>query len=431
MLAEANTIVDDTIKEFRSAGVVNKIASFSLLLLPICIFTERSILDIFFTIFALTASGSALGSWLGNNSATNDYYTSSRTKKIRVLLLCFCVFWSVCLASSFFSQISTLAIKESVAWLRFPLFVTACLFWLPARPNLFKSLIVLSLACLLGLCLVSYVEFVFNLNKWVEPDKGDYARLSWPYGDSIVGSVYGKFFVGSLIVAGYWSQNCGVKLRVGFRLILLFWCIALISTGERINTLTGLSSVFLVLFFSNIINVKEMAAAILIACVILATAFSLNYALFIKFSDFFIIISDIMNTGYGHLWMSGIEIWLENFWLGSGTATYRDLCEAFQNSNPLIQRCDNHPHNYYIQLLAETGILGCLSFLAVYWSLITLCRGSNPKFAGVGAIPLIFFFPIQSTGDFFGQWFNLMLWFSIGIAICFVEISERCTRDRV
>jgi O-antigen ligase len=425
MLADTNLILDDAIKEFKSSRLVDKVASIFLLLLPIGIFTERSIMDIFFTIFALIASGSALSSFLGSSAMTKNYEISFRSKKHRVFLFCFCLFWSVCLASSPFSQMPVVAFQESLAWLRFPLFVLACLFWLPVRPSLFKLLIALSLMCLLGLCLVSYVEFLFNLNQWTVADNEDYSRLSWPYGDSIVGSVYAKFFVGPLIVAGYWSQSRSVTAMIGFRLLLFFWCCALVLSGERINTIIGLSVVFLFLINSKVLNNKELVLGLLFTCGIFIGAVLLNHTLFLKFLNFFDSISKIMSTGYGHLWMSGIEIWKENFWLGSGAATYRDLCEPFQNSNPLIQRCDNHPHNHYIQLLAETGLLGFLSFLALYLSLITLCHSNKKSVSGMWAVPLVFFFPIQSTGDFFGQWFNIMMWFSIGVTICFVEISER------
>ena len=32
-------------------------------------------------------------------------------------------------------------------------------------------------------------------------------------------------------------------------------------------------------------------------------------------------------------------------------------------------------------------------------------------------IPIAFFFPIQQSGSFFGQWNNLFMWFSIGFAL--------------
>ena len=43
--------------------------------------------------------------------------------------------------------------------------------------------------------------------------------------------------------------------------------------------------------------------------------------------------------------------------LGIGTANYRDLCADILAVGSAF-RCDNHPHNFYIQMLAETGILG-------------------------------------------------------------------------
>ena len=40
-----------------------------------------------------------------------------------------------------------------------------------------------------------------------------------------------------------------------------------------------------------------------------------------------------------------------------------------------------------------------------------------PLHATAFIIPLILFFPIQQTGNFFGQWGNLFIWFSVGYAM--------------
>ena len=85
--------------------------------------------------------------------------------------------------------------------------------------------------------------------------------------------------------------------------------------------------------------------------------------------------------------------------------------------------CGNHPHNFYIQLFAETGIVGFLSGCFMMISIFVTCFKSRkflpncPIAATSYIIPLALFFPLQQFGSFFGQWGNLFIWFAIGYAI--------------
>ena len=65
--------------------------------------------------------------------------------------------------------------------------------------------------------------------------------------------------------------------------------------------------------------------------------------------------------------------------------------------------CGNHPHNFYIQILAETGIIGFLFAILMIFSIIYACykeRIKNPNnffSATVFVIPLAIFFPLQNV----------------------------------
>ena len=49
---------------------------------------------------------------------------------------------------------------------------------------------------------------------------------------------------------------------------------------------------------------------------------------------------------------------------------FRFLCEQTIYTETFIPRCDNHPHHYYIQVLAETGLIGLQTFVIMVTSLI-------------------------------------------------------------
>ena len=64
-----------------------------------------------------------------------------------------------------------------------------------------------------------------------------------------------------------------------------------------------------------------------------------------------------VDSDYYRVMGGGVMAFLDSPLLGIGTANYRDLCPDILAEGSAF-RCDNHPHNFYIQMLAETGILG-------------------------------------------------------------------------
>ena len=115
---------------------------------------------------------------------------------------------------------------------------------------------------------------------------------------------------------------------------------------------------------------------------------------------------------------SGILTWQQNKLFGGGIKSFRWHCNKIDRSKMLYfvsirgnVNCNNHPHNYYLQIAAELGIVGILLILFLFLSILTKgiksMRLSNISFQEkkiLIAFLTVFaleIFPLKTTGSFF------------------------------
>jgi O-antigen ligase len=109
--------------------------------------------------------------------------------------------------------------------------------------------------------------------------------------------------------------------------------------------------------------------------------------------------------GYIIHFNSGVQLWKKNKIIGNGIKSLPIYCKYENNTT-----CNTHPHNYFIEILMDTGIIGLSLIYSIFiFGLVKSIKHylrKNKKKITYISIPIFLiiffeFFPLRSTGSFF------------------------------
>ncbi len=115
-----------------------------------------------------------------------------------------------------------------------------------------------------------------------------------------------------------------------------------------------------------------------------------NYTITFRGKDYF------YSSVYLKEFYSGYKTWNENKFFGGGIKSFRYNCPK------IFINCNTHPHNYYLEILSDLGVIGFLMIVSffiylTYKSFLVNKIILNPfLFLFIGEV-----FPIRTTGSFF------------------------------
>ena len=376
------------------------------LLGPFFLLIERSPADAWLSILALSFAVRSLcqrdGAWLAHGWVRAAF-----------------IFWFVCLLSASLSSAPTYALGEAMSWFRFPLFAMATVFWLGRDKRLIYAML---LSTGIGMMMMTGI---LTAEMLIEGQKG--GRLTWPYGDLVPGNYLAK--------AGLPAFCVMVALAVGGKGKTSFLMGALASVSLALSVLAGERINLIIRICAGILAGvswkfawRKLALVTAGFSLVILSVFMFQGSMEGRFTT--AILYDLpigVDSDYYRVMGGGVMAFLDSPLLGIGTANYRDLCPDMLAEGSAF-RCDNHPHNFYIQMLAETGILGFAAGLfmisAMIITLFRAGRANNQNVAAATAyiVPLGLFFPLQSTADFFGQWNNIFLWSAVALSMAAVNL---------
>ena len=252
------------------------------------------------------------------------------------------------------------------------------------------------------------------------------------------GEVYGErivsFFKDEPIVAAYLNGFC--FLLIGFffdkyyfknnyfkfifyiSVIIFFSCILI--TGERSNTIKTIFALIVFFYLNPYLNLKSKIFITFGMIVIFTLIFNNSKYIKYRYFEYFIPfitgkdnVHFISNNNYIVLYKSGYEVFKNYPYFGVGNKNYRLETKDIEKNKHY--KNNSHPHQIYLELLSEHGIIGTIILLSLFFVLIfknlkIIILTKNSVQLGAFAYLVSVFLPIIPSGSFFNN-FNISLFF--------------------
>ena len=243
-------------------------------------------------------------------------------------------------------------------------------------------------------------------------------RLSGPFGDElIVGSFLSKILFISII---FFLNMYRSKIYDIFFLIISISIIFL--TNERSAALMAFLSSLIYIF----LRFKSLKTKLLyFSTIFLIIIGLLNIPNFkdkyisstlgqlgIKESKWFNHDS-FFDSQWGAHYLTSLSIFKNYPIFGSGLKTFRFECQKNEynniNSDAASARCSTHPHNFYLEILSDTGFMGIFFFVfLIFFILKKIIQNFVLKktilYPSIISLFFLFFWPIKTTGSIFSSW---------------------------
>lgn len=334
------------------------------------------------------------------------------------------VLYTYIVARSLFVDDIIFSVSKVIPWLRFVIFAAAMQNAASKQEKLFQRIFV-SLAVVVGFLAADAIYQFFagqDLFGRLPFDEGNGTiRLTGPYSKKIVGTVIMTLSAPVLAMLYYRSRNSDNQMQMAcsiFFAVLIYLSVFL--SGERSAFIQITITILLLLFILNKNKFVIIAVTALVAASVAMIAV-LHPALFQhRFYTIIEIATHLPESVYGKLWISALEIGINNPIFGIGGRYFEQVCSLHSNF------CAYHPHNIYLEWFSEFGIVGLslfllllISILKTIFNAVAIAKISEIRTLAIGTLTaiLIKLLPFLPSSGFFKNWYATPLWFMIGFGL--------------
>ena len=349
----------------------------------------------------------------------------------------FFIFWFYLIFNSLINNFNINSLGTSLVYCRYGIFVIAILALLNFSDVFIKYFFYCILICFVILILDGFYQYFNgeNILGWK-----NYERTS---------SFFGKEKILGSYLSRLWPIFFGISILIyKSRDKIFIFCILIFILSEALIFLSGdrtaffninLSAIFVILFSQRLLKLRLLT--LLLSFILLTIISLINPTAKERVFDDTISQMNLNNNQadrshnpiyifseqHTHHYITAYRMYLDNKILGVGVKNFRNFCDDTRYIESNLS-CSTHPHNTYIQILSETGLIGFFFLLiAIFYFMKYIFIHGILKFKGslyfndfevclLSGI-LIYLFPFIPTGNVFNNWLNIIMMINIPIFI--------------
>jgi len=413
-----------------------KLASHLIILLPLLLITGPFLSDLSVIIIDI------IFLYLIIQNKQYEYFNHILFK----FLLLFNIYISI---RSIFADDVLLSLKSSFTYFRFLILIFAISFFLKNNDQLIKNFAKSIITVATVLCLDAIFQYIFGFNtfgfKIENPDK-----LNGFFNDeAVLGSYLVRLF--PLLIASYFILFKVKENQIFFISLFSLICITIFLSGSRSSL--ALLFLFITIFLLLFVNFRKEILIFLFSTIIsisLLSIFSekINHNIYYNLFDpirtiFFeteesktenlkdkkiIIFTKVYHSHYE----TAYKMFKNYKFFGVGNKMYRKLCgekEYYINKFS----CTTHPHNFYIQVLAENGIIGFIFIVSlfiyssliiskeIYFRNIKKVKNLNDNAILIMTGVFLNLWPIIPSGNLYNNWLSILIYLPVGFYFYFLK----------
>ncbi|MDA7810747.1 O-antigen ligase family protein [Candidatus Pelagibacter sp.] len=418
------------------SNIKHKLESFLIISLPILMVVSRFMLELSLLIISI--------SFLVKIIKQKNYFIFKNN-----FVYLFLFFYSILLLSFLFSDVK-INILSILLYFRFGLYVMALYYFLNEDHKIVNYFLNTIVIIILIFFIDSLIQYYFGTNliglNNIEPH-----RITSFFGEEqVMGAYVVRLFPFLLLLKNIKEESSKSQVYLIYFAISASPVLMFLS-GERVAmVLFFLMMSYYLIFFIRLKKFRFLYFYISLCVLVLSiflyssniyfdryitqtyqSIFDKNYSQNKHFLpkkyqeiDFYFLSAQHQNFIY-----TGMNIFKKNKFLGTGPKSYRYVCDNKEYKIVDVLGCNTHPHNYYIQFLIETGLVGLIFLILTYlyiiyrscFNFIKLLK--NQYFDSSEVIILGFYFtqlwPIMQHGSFFNNWNSIGLFLPMAFLLYF------------
>ena len=349
----------------------------------------------------------------------------------------FILFYFYIVLVSIFSDNLKLSLETSIFYIRFGIFALAICYILENNNSIIGSIKIIFVSLYLILFFDTIYQLIVgkNIIGLIYINPGNFRLTSFFGKNEVLGSYIARFypFVLSIIFLDAYKNKKKINKFLIFFITIISICTVIMS-GER--TALFLIVISCLLLALSIISLRKyFALGMIVASIFFLLLISFDQRIKERMvnsvksqlgfnTERIVVFSKIYESHY----KIAYNMFKEKPLFGHGVKMFRDYCARPQNFVSEAA-CTTHPHNTYMQLLAETGLVGFALVLFIFLTLLNflfknflnVTFKNNQIFSNHKLCLYIFYFgtlfPLAPSGNFFGNWLSVIYYIPAGLLL--------------